>query len=548
MASACGRRFWFALLLLLLPHPASAQLAPFSLGYFFSEDELTEAFRSGDLSFDDYLNLLQFIQERDQLAPSDTLLTDQIYGDRPSSVVPPANFSELKRGQLYFPIEPAPERQLFGSFRSVYTDQVTLSGRQETYTNGRFQYGDEWKGNLSFQKFSSQQFVFRRRSLTRTFGQGGVTVGNFEQKFGNGLLFGHHWRILDKTLLPDDDFFTLGYPTYTRYNGLLFYWQPKNQARTFSLFVSTDRNANASEQLIGSTLERKFRHWTYGVGHGINRTKNAPTGRSIAFSASSIYASYGREKISIQAEAAQVYQHGNGAAIEAAFEPDKDKWVFVSAWNYGKNFLWPHSGGRASSDYLNVTFAENDFEYRSPQVGENGFLLKSLVQLTPRFSSEFKYTNWNQFDFSGRRYRLYGALNYNDRAHFVTGYLRSDSKKASPDSLLRQRLGAEWSYQPNTRLATYLNGELRGDNDALSAASEQVRIAYRLTRPLTLTGWFKYFRQWRGRNFDYWQGYIAEMLELNHSLRVGAKFLADFNRTRTHERTDFFRVEVEGRF
>lgn len=386
-----------------------------------------------------------------------------------------------------------------------------------------------------------RQLTLRRRGAWFAKNGWEAKAGNFEYEWGEGLILGRGFYPLGPASKPDDFSNSIGFPDYTRYNGI---WGRRTLEHfSFEAFGSLDQSEIHRDALGAAGASILGSNFQAGFLAGGERLQNRRTAAQKSYPFASLQARYNRKEAEFSGEAGFLDKKPAGYILSATAR--HGFWISEAAmWNYNSNLLI-HSGGPSFGDYRTQEIEAVDFSYRTPRSQTKGFFWDESWRPNWRFSFSSQAGFWGPLGEKLNRYRLYasGRCQPAKKLAIATSWTKSDFS----DTLeARQRwsgkLAGDWELSPKFNLQ--LTGELaRGfagyRGKALAALLRWVQ------NRLTLTGWGK-IGQRTDREADrfYYIFYLEEKLKIFPELEFMARLSHDFNRSLSNSPSTFLRVEL----
>ncbi|MDF1543547.1 MAG: hypothetical protein P1R58_00430 [bacterium] len=348
--------------LLLGPELTTAETITNSVSSF--EDELIEALSRGEIDQVQYDALVELLESGagidrqylvDNLARADYLI-DSISNAIPTHAIQlglPEVSTNLDYRSSYELTEARRSRYRFRMSSSYRSDlMVTLSIRKEF--TGR-------------ERFSRRQLVWRPRATA--FHE--IRLGNFSERYANGLLVGYRGKILDFSDKLDGESFA--YPDYGGFNGLS--GGGKIGGGSWHTLWSTNRDTELTHNLYAVGIKRSLGVLTSGVNFSWNQLSDRAGGKVNDYKGS-LFGRYGYARGFLSFESAiQGGEYGSSAAIvESALNGNLLR-LKTESWYYGDEYLDLSTGARSSALSRVVGFPELELELRSRRSGQIGSLL-----------------------------------------------------------------------------------------------------------------------------------------------------------------------------
>jgi hypothetical protein len=337
---------------------------------YTSIGELDQALEAGDISYDDYLLLIESFLDSPE---NDTISDETIKLEIADTVAAVAD----RKSRLRLSYRGSLQQKLENEPAFVRYDRLAC----------------EWgklRLDLSFELRNQKQLLFRSRSLRYKHSSGEVIVGSYNLRLGQGVTQGS--GSYHSLLHVDDDFgSSLRYPIKNRHNGILIR-QHFGDIQT-GLLLSEIRGADFYRTAIGSFIE--IGESKHSAGVIILRQRLGLNGGSTKqqdylapyfhVSAKALTLS-GESSIAFGSAAAHVYQ----AEIES--RRIRQDFTFFS---YARGYQNLQSGGYAYSDYEQLSIDETGFSYRDKRAGRVGLAMSSTTEMTRDIDIGVSFVRWN---------------------------------------------------------------------------------------------------------------------------------------------------------
>jgi hypothetical protein len=364
-----------ALLLYLLPLLAAGQSSPETPTYYHERefttlDQLDAALESGEISYDDYLLLIeQFvgqpfgdlkIRERTELSASDTSGASVSSAGRPRVSY---------RGSF---VQKLDEASPFVRYDRLTTDWKQLS----------FDIGLELR--------SRKQPLLRSRSITYRHARGQIVAGSYNLKVGNGLTLGE--SSYHAALHEDADLLSsVWMPIKNRHNGVLI----RQQFGQFQAggFASRVEGADFYRTVLGSFVERQIRKNVVGV-LALNQRLGRRSGGRISQDFIAPYFSLKAKQVMLSGESS-FETNGASAHVYQADLRQGNVSQQVTVFSYGREYTNLQSGGYAYSDYNQKQIEQLGFAFSDKRTGRQGLAATTEVMVVRRTSVELAIVRWN---------------------------------------------------------------------------------------------------------------------------------------------------------
>jgi hypothetical protein len=351
-----------------------------SVRSYESEEDLWEALNDGEITFDEFTELLDLAR-----SGADSLLTP--LSDWEALPGSEAGYLTSSDSALPFVTVPSPRASRLdlpwvSSVRLGYNTDLSGSNASDGFTVMRFQFG-RWRVVGDFDHDRNDQGTWRRRSITWRPGDVTLTLGNFEPRWGRGLVVGRRTRLVTQTDESGDGPVTLG-----RFDGFHFATNPKRLLST-EVFFSWIASAEFREYAGGAQVVVKRRAWTLGLSTSGGSVSRPDTGL-YDFDDDTLYRenNYGTHirYINGKHEALGEFAINDDGASAKAIEvvwPLAHGRFHARAWSYGAGYLGLWGGGPGHADTRPVYIDSLYHTFSSRTSGERGFDFTTRIAVTP---------------------------------------------------------------------------------------------------------------------------------------------------------------------
>ena len=512
---------------------------------FPSEDELLEALRLGEITYDQYvqlrelarqgidstnLYLLDEIPNLSYFAGTDSALTsglentqeDALYGDRAYGLYETHGYIEHR----YF--QPL-EEDAHGGYRTR-ADLRPYQGWR-----ARLQVDRELSGT---ERCTGRSIEYRGSGPWRR-----IIVGSYTARLGTGTALGYRGDLLDYSRSLDGESWV--YPDYGGYNGVYVEHVQASTNTTFLTSVNRDStfrvttNAFMLETKLGATTPRLIFAHTH--------LENRNNGRHLSLPAVSLGVrhryeqSYADGEINYQLRGKHAVWSG---VVEGRHRTDETE-LRYAAWSYGRHLADLASGSKAGALTRTVTLEEVDFKMSDRRAGQTGGLVRTGLQLSGRWrlTSSILYAGFNR-DHSN--FQLSSELLY-QRGHtaWQADYLGTWKERPTQTSTTRQH---RWRFEHRIQLGTlrlrsYI-AYTRRDN-----GYDYLGLLHHLCRETTRFGMIEFWSNIGRINSDgvqYWYAFLR--VEQRWFSRVGTavKFSHTYNRVSDDRSVAQLALEMRG--
>ncbi len=370
-------------------HNSAAQVI--SPEFYQTEEDLLDGLNQGELTFDQYLELLDLMQRKIDLSSVDSQEVIQI-PDLELSDLKDSTVNQLEQEKLSAFLKPSIKTEKEFQGEVVWQFQQRFS--EDKLTKNYFNLTTTVNKNLSFNleaQNQTNQTEIRRRSLQYFISSQKlhVILGNFQRKFGKGVNIGNRTYLnysSDSTLSAPNTFL---FPLFTRYNGIFLNHQ--NEKFIPSVFYSENRFGVYQDRIVAGEFLLQIKKFKIGPIFSWQRISD----KSYRFQnhCGSIFGEYQDKTFNLSGEVAFLDRGAQGGVGE--FSLTKEKYSLRGIfWSYSADFIYPPSGGNSNPDYELIDLENLNLSFRSRQAGENGIYLNSVIKITPRLFTEGAFNQW----------------------------------------------------------------------------------------------------------------------------------------------------------
>ncbi|MDZ4724467.1 MAG: hypothetical protein SGI97_11310 [candidate division Zixibacteria bacterium] len=358
-----------------------------SLDVYPSEDELLEAFLSGEIDYEQYL-LIQEIQ---------------LFGVDSSHSYLLHQIPNLGLSQRYFqgrttsreadqetgfvaPVVPGT-----GKLAYRYSEQLNENETGRYRFSGFVNLSEHWqaKGQLYKEYSGVERVTFRSFEYHDTRSVHTVKIGNFIEQFGLGSIIGYRGKLFQYSDKLDDE--SILFPDFGGFNGLYIAALADDVAS--EAMISYNRGAEHTLLTFGTIASRKINDLTTGLQFGLNHLADRRVGHNrqtaTAFNNSKLgltghfdYPS-GYTALELTGQAGSINDRGgyvtDGAALVEGIHQNERIQFQYAGWFYGDRWQDLSGGGRSAPLRHTTTLDSVDFEFSDKRKDQKGALLKGIV-------------------------------------------------------------------------------------------------------------------------------------------------------------------------
>ena len=536
-------------------------LVPFSLTFsqsissqlYENEEDLGEGLLSGDLTYTEYLELLDLLHEG---VGSSSPQKDRLL------FLPDFTQSEMEQltdssGTKLYPEGTVPIYSTAGSFflpkiLSQARGRISLQSRQRfdqdysyDFVLAKFKVRERFLFQFELQREGTSDPQVKKRSL-EILNLGYVKriiLGSFDEKIGLGLNIGYHPFLRAE---QEDNQSSFLYPISGRFNGILIqsdfgFFQPE-------IILSKNKKGALSQDLWALNLSASFRGLNFGLLRSEGRLKNVSSfyDRNLSF-----YLKGTKGKLALSSEYSLLNNGATGWASVLVFR-DEPALMELSGWSYSNNYVHLFGAGPSNPDYILSEIGEVEYEYPSREKGEKGVMLKSAYRLSSRYSLNFSYSQWEASPFSPLKLRQKIGLKMILAEKLKTGldYLYSSSDlegEAGSQHLISSTFISGPLKDILFRLITrYGKKKSTVTSEEKSSFEFQLRSDFQKPSPFLLTLWARYKDNDLSKGEDsYWDFRLQERLSFfNRSIFYGEYFIKLPSGVQAKTQGAKFRLEV----
>lgn len=542
----------YLFILLLIPFALTFSQT-ISSQFYENEEDIEEGFLTGDLTYTEYLELLDLLHEG---VTSSSPQKDRLL------FIPDLTQSEMEElldssGTRLSPEEAVPSYSTARSFflpeiLSQATGRISLQSRQRfdqdysyDFVLTKFQVEKKFLFQFELQREGTSDPQVKKRSL-EILNLGylkRIILGSFDEKIGLGLNIGYHPFLWAEDENNQNSFL---YPISGRFNGVLIqsdlgFFQPE-------LLISKIKKGALSQELWALNLSALFKNLNFGVLRSEGRLSNVSSfyDRNLSF-----YLKARKDKLTLSSEYSILNNGATGLASVLIFR-DEPVLMELSVWSYSNNYLHLFGAGPSNPDYTLITIDEIEYEYPSREKGEKGVMLKSNYRLSSRYSLNFSYSQWDASPYSSLKLRQKIGLKMILAEKIKTGldYLYSNSDLEN-ETASQHLLSSTFLFGPLKdiffRLITrYGKKKSTTTSDWRNSFEFQLRSDFQKSSLFLLTLWARYKDNDLSEGEDsYWDFRLQERLSLlKSSIFYGEYFIKLPSGPQAKTQSAKFRLEV----
>ncbi|UCG60749.1 MAG: hypothetical protein JSV52_10475 [Candidatus Zixiibacteriota bacterium] len=389
-----------AVVLVVLLGGGAPRSQEISTDIFPSEDEIYDALRSGEITYQQYLILREIAI--DGIDSTSHHLLDEIPNLNFFNVDSLALKTSLENEQET-PFEdrrgPTPTRRMVtGQFRQRYRRYAEDEDRSKSSTSVQMNINNTITADIEIRREYTGDDRFVSRSIQYRSSRGPVrevVLGNFSRRFGLGTVFGYRGKLFG--LARDLSGESFLYPDYGGLNGGLARLSFRGyEVQTLGSVVRSEFTRLFS---WGAMVQATSFPFKPSVVLGITRLKNRRTGEYVA---DNKLALNGRHDYGCGYSAVEVCWQGGerstfGAVVAEGRHRFRQAEIRYAGWSYSDGYIDLSGGSKAAAIYHDQTFETVDREYTSKRFGQQGLLAKTVVDLSDKIelANSLLYASFN---------------------------------------------------------------------------------------------------------------------------------------------------------
>jgi hypothetical protein len=338
---------------------------------FPSEDEVEQAYDAGDISYDDYLILIELITVG--IDSTNLYLLEQI--SEPGLRLLETDSTEYSATSI------SVSDRFNGLLRHSYSKYLEEEGEVKYRSSFQLKLNPliETRIKLKREYSGRERVVYRSVSYNSNDKRWRITAGNFSERFGLGGAFGYRGKLLDCSTEINKESWL--FPDYGGHNGMAADLRAGQWILRSA--YSTHRDSSYLLTTVAAMSQRKLNRFTVGI----IAVQDRLTGRIENFSTV-------QEKLSFWIEYASrrlvhsieiVSQTGSSGGLKAAItdgrytiEPLK---VRFTGWWYASDFFDISAGSKSGTVSRKLRLEEPEFELYSHHSGQTGGRVQSDIKL-----------------------------------------------------------------------------------------------------------------------------------------------------------------------
>jgi hypothetical protein len=507
--------WWSALwlttaLLLCLPIRALAQQP--GIRSYQTEEDLWEALSEGEISYDDFLELLDLSR-----GISDSLITpnsdwEQLPGADAGYLALPDSSQALASPDSTVDVKP-PSRPFSYSLRSGYDADLINAGGGSGYSTVRFS-ASHVSGLFDVDQDDSRGEQWRRRTLVWESSRAIVQLGTIEPRWGRGLVVGRRSRVITSSGASG----TFAQPSRSRFNGLWLNLLPKG-VYSAEVVGSDLRSQATKEQFLAVQLLSRRRNWQIGLDVGAGQITNRTSGAYWREGVGGGHIRYQRGPRAFLGEIALTDEGASAKAAELLW-PLAHGRLHAVAWSYNLGYTNPWGGGPGGSDTRSVSLPGTNVSFSSRTAGERGLAFTTRLNLAPSIEARWDWMSHAEAPGAPIQHQAVLRIQYSSRRLSVTPFVRA---RIDEDRTETYSLGTQTDIGPRGRRLN-LRYEMGRQN---SGADPFVRagagLDWRLNGHVRISPAVRWIDpDMHVRSDGYWYLYLTETVTAASGLRLDA--------------------------
>jgi len=510
-----------------------------------TEEDLLEGLQNGELTFDQYLELLDLMRQRETLGDLDSQLVVEI-PDLDYSGLDTSDYEAKQKLAGYTQTVPVKKKESRGVIVLQHRQRISEESKPESYFRVRAGNGGGWNFYLESENEENENRIKRRAIEFNRTNNWNIVLGNFNPRYGLGVNVGYRTYLnfsSDNSLEAENTFL---FPFWTRYNGIFASYQRRNHSA--SGFYSQNRFGSYKDQVWAGEINLRWRHSL--VSPIFSYQEISRGGSKFISKAGSIFAKIIGEKGEMGGELVVTDQKDKGGVVEAFWQPGNKITTQLLFWSYRQNFLHPVSRGKALPDYRLMKLENLELEQRSRQAGETGFYFSNLVRFNPRTRLDIAYQQWKDGNSYFNKNKARIGIGYWLKRNLevrLKQYWEDDNLAASFPERKTSTLVGTYLFTENTKLQVRLNyRQGTFEDEVVNSTWEEIIFYFPVKKSLTSRVRVRYRDDdiASGGNSS-WNFYIDESIWLAENLRLLAEFVSKEYEDLEREDLQVVRVRME---
>ena len=496
--------------------------------FYQTEEDLLDGLNQGELTYDQYLELLDLMRRKIDLNSVDSQEVSQIPDIQLSDVKDSAE-NRLEQEKLSAFIKPPVKSDKEFQGELVWQFQQRFS--EDKFTKNYFDLNTSLSQNLSFNleaQNETDQTQIRRRSLQYFLPAKNLNIilGNFQKKLGKGVNLGNRSYLNFTSISTLSAPNTLIFPLFTRYNGIFINYQ--SDIFNSSVLYSENRFGVYKDQIVGGEFLFKFNQ--FKVGPILSWQRISDKSYRFQNSCASIFGEYQEKNFNLSGEAAFLSGGGNGGVGEFFIRQERYNLRGIF-WSYSADFIYPPSGGNSNPDYELIDLEDLNLSFRSRQSGENGIYLNSSIKITPRIFTEGAFNQWRDGGSLINKNKLRLGIGYLFTPKFsgkLVNYNEDFNLDGAAEKVNTTRFVGRYGFRADLDLQLRLSYKRKDEIiEKTDLGDVQLIAKFPVFKNSLVKIGIKYsdfdFSQSNNSRFDF---YLEERLKLNQNLFLLAQYIS----------------------
>ncbi|MCI0532475.1 MAG: hypothetical protein L0Y74_11125 [candidate division Zixibacteria bacterium] len=510
-----------------------------------TEEDLLEGLQTGQLTYDQYLELLDLIQSKSDLALGDSMNT-QLIPDVDYLDLDSASYDLREAMDEFLPEQLSEENEIQNRVILQHRQYISQSTQPQTYLRLESENRQSWNFNLEGDAVDGQNRIKRRSLNFFASRQWEIQLGNFQPRYGLGVNVGRRTYLnlsSDQTLESEN---SLLFPYLSRYNGVLVRHQ--TGVWNSSGFYSHNRFGKFKDQVWGGqlALDKKNLELAAILSYqSISEKESQYISRG-----ASIHGNLKLKYLQLSSELALTGDSQKGGIVRALVSRAKKYSLQLSFWSYSRDFIHPISGGNALPDYRSVELGDLDLIFRSRQAGETGVYFFSSVWTSSQSRLELAYQQWRDGEsfLNKNKARLgWGIWVRKNLEVRIKQYWEDEDLGSSSPYRNTTALVGTFLFSPTTRiqLRLYYRDEAL-ITKSKDSAWEEVILYFPYQNWLSTKIRVRYRDpEFSAGSDSYWSFHFTELIKLNSRFSVRADFVSRNYRDDLSQDWESLKVRLE---
>ncbi len=496
--------------------------------FYQTEEDLLDGLNQGELTFDQYLELLDLMQRKIDLNSADSQEVIEI-PDIQLSEVKDSSANQLEQEKLSAFVKSTlkTEKEFQGEVVWQFQQRFSENKLTKNYFNLETIVNQNLSFNLEAQNQNNETEI-RRRSLQYFIPSQKlhIILGNFQKKFGKGVNIGNRTYLnfsSDSALSAPNTFL---FPIFTRYNGIFL--DNQNERFISSAFYSENHFGAYQDQIVAGQFLLQIKKFKAGpifswqrISDNRYRFQNA---------CGSFFGEYQDKNLNLSGEFALLDGGAKGGVGEFSLTQEKYNLRGI-IWSYSDDYIYSPSGGYANPDYELIDLENLNLSFRSRQSGENGIYLNSVIKITPRLFSEGAFSQWKDGGTLINKNKLRLGIRYLFTPRFsakILNYNEDFNLDGAGQKINTTRLVGRYEFKENLDLQLRASYKRKSElNQRTDLGDLQLIVQFPAWRNSLIKCGIKYsnfdFSQTHNSRFDF---YLEERLKLSQNLFILAQYVS----------------------